>query len=94
VVRARHPISKVKLSRPRFGESLTMTNREPTPPDAALVAIDVSKLKNDVLIEIPGKMRFQRIDLFIGKCFTSSHNFDQGSLNRQRIRRLITRYPN
>ena len=31
-----------------------MTNREPTPHDAALVAIDVSKLKNDVLIEILG----------------------------------------
>lgn len=61
MVRARHPISKVKLSRPRFGESLTMTNREPTPPDAALVAIDVSKLKNDVLIEIPGKMRRRRL---------------------------------
>ncbi len=38
-----------------------MTNREPTPPDAALVAIDVSKLKNDVLIEIPGKMRRRRL---------------------------------
>jgi transposase len=38
-----------------------MTNRESTPPDAALVAIDVSKLKNDVLIEIPGKMRRRRL---------------------------------
>lgn len=61
MVRARHPISKVKLSRLRFGESLTMTNREPTPSDAALVAIDVSKSKNDVLIELPGMSRRRRL---------------------------------
>ncbi len=34
-----------------------MTLREPTSPEAVLVAIDVSKLRNDVLIEIPGKTR-------------------------------------
>ncbi len=38
-----------------------MTNREPTPPDAILVAIDVSKLRNDVLIEAPGKLRRRRL---------------------------------
>jgi transposase len=38
-----------------------MTNREPTPPDAVLVAIDVSKLRNDVLIEFPGKARRRRL---------------------------------
>jgi transposase len=38
-----------------------MTNREPTPPDAILVAIDVSKLRNDVLIETPGKLRRRRL---------------------------------
>lgn len=38
-----------------------MTNREPTPPDAVLVAIDVSKLRNDILIEIPGKRRRRRL---------------------------------
>jgi len=37
-----------------------MTNREPTPPDIVLVAIDVSKLRNDVLIEVPGKIRRRR----------------------------------
>ena len=31
-----------------------MTNREPTPAGAVLVAIDISKLRNDVLIEVPG----------------------------------------
>lgn len=38
-----------------------MTNREPTPPDAALVAIDVSKARNDVLIELPGSARRKRL---------------------------------
>ena len=38
-----------------------MTNREPTPPDAILVAIDVSKLRNDVLIEAPGMRRRRRL---------------------------------
>jgi hypothetical protein len=32
-----------------------MTLKEPTPPDTVLVAIDVSKQRNDVLIEIPAK---------------------------------------
>ncbi len=38
-----------------------MINREPTPPDAILVAIDVSKLRNDVLIEASGKLRRRRL---------------------------------
>lgn len=38
-----------------------MTRQEPTPPNAVLVAIDVSKLRNDILIEIPGKMRRRRL---------------------------------
>lgn len=38
-----------------------MTLREPTPPEAVLVAIDVSKLRNDVLIEVPGKTRRRRL---------------------------------
>ena len=38
-----------------------MTNREPTPSDAVLVAIDVSKARNDVLIETPGKSRRRRL---------------------------------
>ena len=32
-----------------------MTRHELTSSDAALVAIDISKSRNDVLIEIPGK---------------------------------------
>lgn len=38
-----------------------MTRQEPTPPNAVLVAIDVSKLRNDILIEFPGKMRRRRL---------------------------------
>jgi transposase len=38
-----------------------MTNREPTPADAVLVAIDISKLRNDVLIELPGSARRKRL---------------------------------
>ena len=38
-----------------------MTNREPTPADAALVAIDIAKLRNDVLIEVPGSVRRKRL---------------------------------
>jgi transposase len=38
-----------------------MTLREPTPADAVLVAIDVSKQRNDVLIEVPGQPRRRRL---------------------------------
>ena len=38
-----------------------MTSREPTPADAVLVAIDISKLRNDVLIERPGIVRRKRL---------------------------------
>ena len=30
-----------------------MTNRDPTPADAVLVAIDIAKARNEVLIEMP-----------------------------------------
>ena len=38
-----------------------MTDREPTPADAALVAIDIAKLRNDVLIQVPGSVRRKRL---------------------------------
>ena len=34
-----------------------MTRQETTPADAVLVAIDVSKNRNDILIEVPAKKR-------------------------------------
>ncbi len=38
-----------------------MTRHVPTPPDAALVAIDVAKARNEVLIEQPGQARRRRL---------------------------------
>ncbi len=38
-----------------------MTLRKSTPTDTVLVAIDVSKQRNDVLIEVPGKRRRRRL---------------------------------
>jgi transposase len=38
-----------------------MTLKEPTPPEAVLVAIDVSKNRNDVLIGLPGQRRRRRL---------------------------------
>lgn len=38
-----------------------MTKTQTTPAGAALVAIDVSKLRNDVLIEVPDARRCRRL---------------------------------
>lgn len=38
-----------------------MTNLKHIPPEAVLVAIDISKLRNDVLIEMPGTSRRRRL---------------------------------
>ena len=38
-----------------------MTRVEPTPPAAALVAVDVAKLSNEVLIEVPQARRRRRL---------------------------------
>jgi transposase len=38
-----------------------MTCRQPTPPDAALVAIDVSKRRNDILVELPASRARKRL---------------------------------
>jgi len=38
-----------------------MTLRKPTPREAVLVAIDVSKNRNDVLIEVPDQRRRRRL---------------------------------
>lgn len=34
-----------------------MTKMQPTPDDALLVAIDVAKARNEILIEVPGGRR-------------------------------------
>ena len=38
-----------------------MTKSETTPAGAALVAIDIAKLRNDVLIEVPDVRRRRRL---------------------------------
>jgi len=38
-----------------------MTTISSTPPQAALVAIDIAKTRNEVLIELPGRMRRRRL---------------------------------
>lgn len=46
-------VSKVKLSTQPFGDRPTMTKRSSNPTDAVLVAIDMSKHRQEVLIERP-----------------------------------------
>lgn len=38
-----------------------MTSNQPTPATAALVAIDIAKLRNEVLIEVPETRRRRRL---------------------------------
>ena len=43
-------VSKVKLSTQHFGDGPTMTKRSSTPADAVLVAIDMSKHRQEVTL--------------------------------------------
>src|SRR5215472_15208251 len=54
-------VSRVSVSAHHFGGRSTMTTAKPTPPEAALVAIDVAKMRNEVLIEVPGRPRRRRL---------------------------------
>jgi transposase len=40
-----------------------MTNRQPIPTDALLVAIDIAKVRNEVLIEAPNHKRRRRLSI-------------------------------
>jgi transposase len=40
-----------------------MTNRNPIPLGAVLVALDIAKLRNEVLIEMPGQQRRRRLSV-------------------------------
>ncbi len=44
-------------------ERPTMTNRDPIPPAAVLVALDFAKLRHEVLIEMPGQQRRRRLSV-------------------------------
>ncbi len=52
----RPDVSRMKMFEPLL-ERPTMTNRDPIPPGAVLVALDIAKLRNEVLIEVPGQQR-------------------------------------
>jgi transposase len=52
----------MKMFKPLL-ERPTMTNRDPIPPAAVLVALDIAKLRNEVLIEMPGQQRRRRLSV-------------------------------
>ena len=54
-------VSRVSALIRHFGGRSTMTRYHPTPSDTALVAIDVAKRRNEVLIELPGRGRRRRL---------------------------------
>ena len=60
-------VSKVKLSTQPFGDGPTMTKRSSTPADAVLVAIDMSKHRQEVLIERPEGGRRRRMTIMATK---------------------------
>jgi transposase len=45
-----------------------MTNLKPMPSESVLVAIDISKLRNDILIDVPGASRHQRLVVLNTRC--------------------------
>ena len=45
-----------------------MTNRDPIPPDAVLVAIDITKVRNEVLIEASHQKRRRRLSVLNTRC--------------------------
>src|SRR6478609_3712944 len=60
-------VSKVRLSRQHFGARPTMTKRFSTPTGAVLVAIDMSKHRQEVLIERPEGGRRRRMTVMATK---------------------------
>ena len=56
-------ISKLEVFDASFGDRPTMTEHQITPPDAVLVAIDIAKARNEVLIEIPEHARRRRLSV-------------------------------
>lgn len=60
-------VSKVKFSTQHFGDGSTMTKRSSTAADAVLVAIDISKHRQEVLIERPEGGRRRRMTVMATK---------------------------
>jgi transposase len=55
-------VSRMLVFKPHSGET-TMTNRQPIPMDPLLVAIDIAKVRNEVLIEAPNHKRRRRLSV-------------------------------
>ena len=53
-------VSRVMVFKPHSGDGPTMTKHQPIAGDVVLVAIDVAKARNEVLIAIPGQTRRRR----------------------------------
>jgi transposase len=56
-------VSKLEVFDASFGERPTMTKHQIMPSDAVLVAIDIAKARNEVLIEAVGGARHRRLSV-------------------------------
>jgi hypothetical protein len=63
VAMAGQQISKLEVFDASFGERPTMTKHQIMPSDAVLVAIDIAKARNEVLIEAAGSARYRRLSV-------------------------------
>src|SRR5829696_3301654 len=54
-------VSRVMVFKPHSGDGPTMTKHQPIAGDVVLVAIDVAKARNEVLIALPGQTRRRRL---------------------------------
>jgi transposase len=54
-------VSRVMVFKPHSGDGPTMTKHQPVADDVVLVAIDVAKARNEVLIALPGQTRRRRL---------------------------------
>ena len=85
-------VSKVKLSTQPFGDGPTMTKRSSTPADAVLVASDMSKHRQEVLIERLEGGRRRRMTIMATKADYDRLADELSSIGRsRRSRRVPTR---
>lgn len=58
-----------------------MTNRQPIPTDALLVAIDIAKVRNEVLIEAPNHKRRRRLSVLNTRATQRYHDPLRAGIN-------------
>ena len=75
-------VSKVKLSTQHFGDGPTMTKLSSIPTGAVLVAIDMSKHRQEVLIERPEGGRRRRMTVMATKADYDRLAADLGEIGR------------